>query len=224
MDRFPTHRDPAQQRRIYEAVIERLDPGERERAREVVGADGGYEFDDARLQVIEGLPIEEAAERLEAGSFDLAVSRAVMEHVGDIETAYRTMDGLLRPGGKMAHKVDLSDHGLFTPGGHHPLTFLTIPDRAYRWMGGDAGLPNRRPRGDHEAALAATGYAPEVLVTHLIDGLEEIEPHVPDPAPNRLDAAGTLVEGIRAQLLPRYRERSAEELATSGIFLIARKA
>jgi len=44
------------------------------------------------------------------------------------------MDALLAPGGWMMHKIDLSDQGMFSRNGQHPLTYLTIPDQVYGWM------------------------------------------------------------------------------------------
>ena len=223
VDRFATWRDPGQQRAIYRALLERMEGEERDRAERIVSLDGDPSFDAASLEVVEGLPIEEAPERFGRGAFDLIASRAVMEHVGDIDGAYVAMDELLAPAGAMAHKVDLSDHGLFTPGGHHPLTFLTVSDRAYRWMGGNAGLPNRRPGRDHIQALTALGYQPKALVTHLIDSPGEIVPHAADPDPSRLARAESLVEEIRPRLLDRYRDLAARDLAVAGLFLVGRR-
>ena len=223
VDRFVTWRDPEQQRAIYTALLEAMEPVERERAAAAVVLDGEPRFDERRLEVLEGIPIEEAPARLGPESFSLILSRAVMEHVGNVRGSFEAMDRLLVPGGTMAHKVDLSDHGLFTPGGHPPLTFLTVADRQYRWMGGDAGLPNRVPADVYRSELERLGYEPTVLVTHLIDSPEELVPHPAEPPAGRLGAAGTMVEEIRPRLLPRYRALPASTLAVAGIFLIARK-
>ena len=90
------------------------------------------------------------------------------------------MDQLLRPGGTMIHKVDLRDHGMFSEGGQNALTFLTLGDRTYRWMGEEsAGLPNRVLIGWYRDELAGLGYESKYLVTHFAGVDDELIPAVP---------------------------------------------
>ena len=141
LDRFITWRDPEQQRRIHRALIATLPPQEAERAATALSDDAELGVDPTRIRVIQGVAAEDAPASLGEGSFDLIVSRAVLEHVNDLTGAFSAMDRMIAPGGLITHKVDLRDHGLFTDGGHNPLTFLTIGDRLYRWMGEHSGLP-----------------------------------------------------------------------------------
>lgn len=223
VDRFATWRDPDQQRRIYAALLERMSPSEREAVGPVLRLDPGPAFDEARLRVVEGVPIEEAARTLGLGSFDISISRAVLEHVYDLDAALTAIDSMLKPGGVLAHKVDLSDHGYFTEGGQHPLTFLTVSPRVYRWMGGEEGLPNRRRASDYARILKRLGYSPRILVTHLAGREEEIEPATEHPDAADLDRAAGLAEAIRPRLAPEFAELDAVDLATTGIFIVARK-
>ncbi len=61
-------------------------------------------------------------------SFDVIVSNAVLEHVGDVPQTAAEMARLTRPGGINIHQVDFRDHRDFT----RPLEFLTMPDPAYQ--------------------------------------------------------------------------------------------
>jgi hypothetical protein len=130
------------------------------------------------------------------------------------------MAKLLAPGGRMVHEIDLRDHDLFP--GQHPLTFLTVSDRVYGWMGAASGLPNRVLVDRYRAAMSARGFDSRVLVTHLI-GEDETSagPHTRLRDAREVEAATPLVEEIRSRLLTRYRALDAADLATSGIFLVA---
>jgi hypothetical protein len=222
LDRFVPWRDPAQQRRINEALVSLIPEAERDRLHPVLDEDGSIRTAQDRLVLIEGTPIEDADGVLDAGSFDVLISRAVLAHVYDLDTAYGTMDRLLAAGGRMAHKVDLSDIGLFTNGGQHPLTFLTIPDPIWDRMRRYAGHSNRNLIDYHQRKLTELGYSFDIRVTRLIGG-EEFEPIEMDAVGSRLAPARALIEEIRPKLLPRYRELSDEELAIADVFIEARK-
>lgn len=226
VDRFLPVRDREQQLLIYRGLLPRLEPGQRARLEtfERGLANGNAIEEQLPVDVHEGVPIEEAPARLGAESFDAIVSRAVLEHVYDLDTAFASMDRLLKPGGWMIHEVDLRDHGLFSEGGQHELTFLTIPDRIYRWMGEEsAGLPNRRLEGWYRDALDRLGYSQTHLVSHLVGVTDELEPHVEEPAAEILAPVLQEVEEIRPRLLPRYRSLPARELAVAGFSLVAQK-
>ena len=57
--------------------------------------------------------------------YDFIISRSVLEHVDNPEIVLKKMFTSLAPGGMLIHKVDLRDHGMFTPF-HHSLKFLEI--------------------------------------------------------------------------------------------------
>jgi hypothetical protein len=222
LDRFVTWRDPAQQLRINEELASRIPEAERDRLNAVLDDDGSIRGDQDRLVLIEGTPIEDADTVLDAQDFEIVISRAVLAHVYDLDAAYRAMDRLLAPAGLMAHKVDLSDINLFTRGGQHPLTFLTIPDPVWDRMRRYAGHSNRNLIGYHRRKLTELGYSFDIKVTRLIGG-EEFPPIEVDEVVSKLDPARALIEEIRPKLLPRYRELSDEELAIADVFIRARK-
>lgn len=222
-DRFIPIREPGQQRAIYEGVLSRMSAADRSRVEHVL-TPSGVDLAGVGIDVRAGLGIEEAPAEIGEASVDVIVSRAVLEHVFDLDTAFAAMHHLLKPGGRMAHKVDLRDHGLFTDGDQHALEFLTVSDRVYTWMGQEtAGLPNRRLQGYYERTLGERGYATSFLTTHLAGIEAEVEPHIPAEAGLPADAPLDSVEAIRSRLLPRFRGLSAVELAVAGFWVIADK-
>jgi hypothetical protein len=226
LDRFYSKLDPVQQKGIYEAMRRRLPDGETasfDRAIAITPA--GAEPAPDRIRYLYGFGIEEAEGSLAPASFDILASRAVLEHVYDPDKAMEVMDRLLIPGGLQVHKVDFTDHKMFSGNGHHPLTFLTIRDDLYRLMSRDTGRPNRRLIDWYRAKLKALGYAFTLLKTHVFGVRADIVPHKETLAKgiDYSDETLALLEAIRPRLLPRYRSLPAEDLMVSGIFLIARK-
>ena len=224
VDKFASRRDESHQRRIYEALFERLDPARRQGLAGVLAPDGVRTPGD-RLQIVEGVAGEELADAFEAESFNLIVSRAVLEHLYDTDAALDAMDAVLAPGGLMLHKVDFRDHGMFTDGGMHPLTFLTVPDGLYSLMTRNSGRPNRRLSDWYRAKLGELGYEFRLLVTHFVGEPGEVLPHR-DQAGLAAEVNGGalgLVRAIRPRLAPRFESLSDSDLATDGIFIVARK-
>jgi SAM-dependent methyltransferase len=145
--------------------------------------------------------IEDAADLLGFRRFDLIYSVAVLEHVADLSAAFESMYRLLAPGGMMAHQIGGGDHGIFTAGGHHPLTYMTIPAPVWSAMTAHSGGPNRvvlpqvrrlARRYDWEWTLAPT------------------------------DTINADVEAIRPRLRGPFRNLPASELITEGSFLTCR--
>ncbi|MGB8274592.1 MAG: methyltransferase domain-containing protein, partial [Alphaproteobacteria bacterium] len=97
--------------------------------------------------------------------FDAVLSRAVLEHLYDPIAAVGDMYRALNPGGVLVHRIDFRDHGMFA--GHHPLTFLTVPDAVYRRMTRGAGRPNRVLAPAYRAWLERAGARGRVHVTRL---------------------------------------------------------
>jgi SAM-dependent methyltransferase len=134
LDKFAVLRDPGVEQEIYRSLLARLSPKEQARCGSAVCFGERTSFDDERLRPVSGVGVEEALTILEPESFDLIVSVAVLEHVYNPDASFAAMDRLLKPGGRMLHQVDFRDHEMFSGAGHHPLTFLTVPQRI--WRGG----------------------------------------------------------------------------------------
>src|SRR5713101_2540018 len=97
----------------------------------------------------------QAAERFfpaHAG-YDFILSAAVLEHLYDPLEVLRSMCSALNPGGMMIHRVDLRDHGAFSPS-LHDLSFLRLPDWSY-WPLRIRGGPNRFRVTDYRQCLVS---------------------------------------------------------------------
>jgi hypothetical protein len=225
IDKFYSKRDPEQQRRIYLAMRERLGPEARARFDRAIDLSSGIKTDENVLRYIYGTGIEEADRFLPGERFDFVISKGALQDVPAIDRAFEVMDALLAPGGWMMHKIDLSDQGMFSRNGQHPLTYLTIPDQVYGWMSTHSGKANRRRRGCYERALKDRGYDIRVLVTRLLGRERELRMYKPrlEDGVDYGASERALIHAIRPRLLPRYRRLSTEELLTSGIFVLARK-
>jgi SAM-dependent methyltransferase len=224
LDRFVTWRDPEQQKRINVALAERMRPDERRRIAHVLSADGELRPGQESLVLIEGTGIEDGPAVVPEPTFEVILSRAVLAHVAELDRAFEAMDRLLSPGGLMSHKVDLSDHRLFSDAGHNPLTFLTVSDRVWDRMRRHTGLTNRRLVDYYRHRLAELDYDAELLVTKVIGRPDFTTPVPAARLSGEIAAARPLIEEIRPRLLERYRRLPDEDLATAGVFVVARKA
>ncbi len=224
LDKFYSERNVEQQTRIYQELRKQLGADEARVFDECINLNNGIDLNPERLQYIYGHGIEEADQILEPGSFNFILSRAVIHNVYDIERGFEAMDRLLAPGGYMLHKIDLSDENMFSSRGMHPLTFLTIPERIYYLMASDSGKPNRKLIGDYREQVVNRGYDTKILITAvlaegpLVPHKERIESGVDYGGKTRF-----LINEIRPKLTAPYRKCSDDELATTGIFLVATK-
>lgn len=223
IERYRVWQDPAHQKAIYAELIGRLPSDQRARAEAAVDLDGEVAvFDPDCIRLIEGPGAEGLDGLLPARSVDLIVSRAVLEYVHGIERSLAQQAQLLSDGGLMAHKIDLRDHGLFTSAGHHPLTFLEVPERLYGAMSTRTGMPNRWRASQYTDVLEGFGLEVEMLATHAAGVEAEVVPHAAALSPDRHASSFELVERTRSGLAGRFRSLDDQDLATVGIFLIAR--
>src|SRR5437016_13339728 len=138
---------------------------------------------------------------------------------------FSTLDGLLRPGGRQVHVVDLRDYGMFSKYGFHPLEFLTVPDTVYRYMVEASGQPNRRLVDYYRQAMAHFGYRTAVFRTWVLGDRARLPEYRTELRFGR-DYSNEnleLVRSIRPRMLPRYRNLSDDDLLTASILLVAEK-
>ncbi len=226
LDRFFSHRDEAQQRAIYAAFRASLKPEEQATLEGFMSLEPSVHFDPSRLNYVSGIAIEDLLDpATRYDGFDLIVSRAVLEHVWDLDRAILAMDRVLNPGGRLIHKVDFRDHGIFTSQNHHPLSLLTIPTFLYTLASRNSGKPNRRLIGDFRRMLDPLGYKTQIWVPHLVGTAREIVPHLPeqDVDARLTDEARALIEEIRPSLRPEFRKLPDHDLIIAGIFFVAEK-
>jgi len=220
VDRFRSRRNVDQQRRIYAALA------------------AGHamanvtDTDDDHLPGITwrlGSSAESffarRADEDPGGCYSLIVSRAALEHLYDPLGALRTMARCLEPGGRMLHKIDFRDHGMFTPR-HSELTFLRFPAPMYRQMTKRSGRPNRvllhRYRELADELRRAAGLDVRILITSLV-GEKEIVPHVDfaDLERNAMRRALARVSAERHRFASEFATVPAEDLAVTGIFWVS---
>jgi len=229
LDKFYSKRDPAHQIEIYQALRETFQGQERNRFDEAISLESGIKLNSTRIRCIYGVDVENATELDGKDVFDLVVSRGAIQDIYEPEAAFRAMDRILKPGGLMLHKIDLSDQGMFRDNGMNPLTFLTIPESIYRLMAINSGKPNRKLTDYYRKMMLDLGYETTILITDIIGvgdvGKGNLHPHKPaiqlgsDYAETSLE----LIREIRPRLAPPFRGLSDDELLVDGIFIIARK-
>jgi hypothetical protein len=227
VDKFLSKANPSQQKKIYEALRESLTNDERENFDEAIDLSDGLQLNPERLLSVHGVAAERLRETLGGSRFDVIVSRAVLQDIPQPAAAFDAMSAVLKPGGLMLHKIDLSDQGMFRDCGMHPLTFLTVPEGLYQLMSSDSGNSNRKLAGYYRRELGRLGYDTTVFYTSLIghgskgDLLEQCQAIDLQSSEARLSL--DLVRKIRPRLAGGFRELADEELMVDGIFLVARK-
>lgn len=224
-DRFRVRRDTSRQNAIYEALYATLSSEQRR----TLGDDfrdiaARLPSQDPRLRVVDEVAVEDAAKKITGTKFDLIVSRAVMEHVGDVATAFSSMAALLSKGGVLLHKIDLRDHGMFSARGFPDLEFLTLPDSLYRFMSVRSGRPNRARLSDYLRILGELGFDSQIFVSRLAGVAAEMLPHVPLVLlPKAVsDVSRREVARVRSRLTKRFASHPDEDLMVTGFFLVAR--
>lgn len=224
LDKFSSQRDVEHELKIYRSLRETLSSEERVRFDEIVSLGDGIHFNSERLRCINGIQLETAIESLAELSkpFDLIVSRAVLEEIYNSDSLFAATDKVLAPGGYMLHKIDLSDYGIFSGGGMHPLTFLTISNSVYRLMATDSGIPNRKLITYYRNKMKSLGYDAKIFITSIIGSGTLAEPR-DDVDVDYPKAAVAMVEDIRSRLAADFRKLPDSELIVDGIFLVARK-
>jgi SAM-dependent methyltransferase len=73
---------------------------------------------------------------------DVIVSFDVVEHLADVRQAVDRMASVLKPQGRMVHRVDYGPHGVWVST-LDPLSFLAVPNWLWAAIGSNRGYPNR---------------------------------------------------------------------------------
>ncbi|MBN2243883.1 MAG: methyltransferase domain-containing protein [Acidobacteria bacterium] len=131
------------------------------------------------------------------GSVDLIFSQAVLEHVSNLELAYRAMHRWLLPGGLISHQIDFKCHSKASEWNGH----WTYSDLTWRLIRGKQEyLLNREPYSTHLRLLRQEGFQ---MVC------DRIQRHASNLR--------------REQLAPRFRNMPSDDLTISGAFIQATK-
>jgi SAM-dependent methyltransferase len=162
------------------------------------GEEGGH----ARATVLlEGTRIHVGNESLRRTDrrFDLVVSRAVLEHVRDLDALYATLRDVTTDDAILIHKVDLRSHGIRFD---TELDFLIFPDSLFRLMSSHSGdMPNR---------VRAPGYL-ELGARHGFSLMYAGATHV---------VSRSHVESVKSRMAPPYRDMPDSVLAVLGVWLV----
>lgn len=226
-DRFRSLRPPVEQVQVYRRLIDGFDATHRSRVEKVLTLhEGDYKVDSGVFTYLTDTALESLDRQFARHTFDVIVSRAVLEHIFDVDRALENMDLLLKPGGIMIHEVDLRDHGMFTRYGLNPLTFLTFGEGSWRLMSSHNGSPNRAPMKHYVENLNRRGYDTSILKVHAIgDACEEVKVHKKELelGDDYDDALLKAVKGIRPWLDREFALLSDQELLVGAFFLVGRK-
>jgi SAM-dependent methyltransferase len=230
MDKFYSKQDGDQQKKIYIKLREQLDEAQKKRYDAAVDLSKDVVFNEELIKPAYGSGMEEFGDVFEANSFDMVVSRGVVQEIYDTARVFRGIDKVLRPGGLQMHKIDLRDYGTFSSNGHHPLTFLTLSDTVYAMMAKNSDRPSRKTFDSYRKLMKEYGYNAELYVTTIIEygypkPPKELNPHKlkiefgTDYTSTELE----MVRKIRPSLAPQFASLSDEDLIATGVFLVARK-
>lgn|GEM_PF-462521 len=176
-------RDPSRLRALYEDLLKRA--GE----------------DPSRVdELLAGGRVHHSASSLKATGrrYDLVISRAVLEHVRDLEALHRELRELTTDDAVLIHKIDLRSHGFEWD---HELDFLLFPERLYRSLTTHIGEPNRVRAQGYLDVAQQYGFTPV---------------HV--SATRRISTER--VAKLRDSLAEPYRSLSPEVLSVLGIWLV----
>ena len=221
VDRYESRRDSQQQDRIYDALSKKYG---------LEWLRSGHGWNDREMPGVVpkiGRPAEEYFEEYRRNlgpSYDAIVSRSVLEHLYNPLDALESMASCLKPGGRLIHKIDFRDHGLFTPQ-HHELTFLTFPRFIYRLMTRNSGRPNRilyHQYRDRLERLKTTGLIDYSLYVTRLTGIGDITPHqlYEEIPPAMWQQASEYVDRYRAQFAREFHHVDSRDLSVAGIFLV----
>jgi hypothetical protein len=134
---------------------------------------------------------------IERQTVDLIISHAVLEHVVDLDSTYRSLHLWLRPGGMMSHQIDFSSHGLTKERNGH----WAYPEILWKVIVGKRPfLINRQPCSVHANLINSNGFRVICCLTlRRTDGIR------------------------RSQLSSRWKHLSDDDLACSGAFIQAQR-
>ncbi len=220
VDGFTPNSDLHHNAKVYRAIYDTLTPEEQQRIRDVVTlqADGTAIVNGERLISCYAVPIDRDTTPFKTQSYDIVISRAVLEHLGNLHLGWTNMVRSLRPNGEMWHKVDFRCHEMFAQ--IHPLYFLTVPDVLWNFISRPDPTLNRLRLPTYRELAARDFNHSHCYITHIVDD-QEFMPHVESLAhgTHYSERHSNLIRAIRPRLLKRFSEYSDPDLMVTGIFL-----
>ncbi len=199
VDRFPLVRLDGKNARVLNDLLGGLAPEPRARLAQALRdpADPAAGFRSERLEYL----VRPNGTSGLADAVDLVYSRAVLEHVNDLDATFEDMVRAMRPGAIAIHLVDLRSHGLHE---RNPLDFLCPAPWLWDLMFSAKGVPNRCRIDRYRAALARLPV--EVIA---LDATYRARPED--------------IAAVRPRLAAPFRSLSDDDLAWLGFWLVFRK-
>jgi SAM-dependent methyltransferase len=196
VDRFPLEKMSEKNLEIYNILLGFLEGENRVKANNAFRENGkpesGFNPNAITYSVVpDGLVRREE-------EYDFIISRAVLEHVNDLEKTLLDIGKALKKGGTSIHEVDLKSHGLDR---YQTFDFLTWPDMLYRLMYSHKGYPNRWRVDKYKEWIKSSGLRCNKFVPTEKLGPEKIDVIMPKVA-------------------KPFRHISAEELSWLGFWMV----
>src|SRR5262245_372982 len=138
VDRFPIEKKSLKNLQVYQFLLDSIDRGKRARAKKAFNVSGKVDSGFNPNAITYSVTPDGLAPN--GLKYDLIISRAVLEHVNDLESTLNNISRVLKQGGISIHQVDLKSHGLDR---YQPFDFLTWLEILYRSMYSHKGFPNR---------------------------------------------------------------------------------
>lgn len=199
VDRFPLLRRSEYNQEVLTYLLSGLEGIRYERAASCFEVHGDVSSGFSPLR-IEYVVSDKGTSGLD-GAIDMIYSRAVLEHVHDLDASFQDMETALTEGGYAIHKVDLKSHGLHR---NNPLDFLAWPESLWNLMYSQKGMPNRWRINKYREIIAKTELK-----------LEKLE------CSGSTDMA--TVEEIRPRLAKCFKSLPDEDLRCMEFWMILRK-
>jgi SAM-dependent methyltransferase len=222
IDRFPSLIGQEQQTLVYQALADKFSKKGIKTDRIMTFSKGTHHINPDYFEYLPHTAAEDLG-NLRNDRFDIILSRAVLEHVYDIQLAFGSMDKLLAPGGCMIHEVDFRDHGIFSAFGLNPLTFLTYSSMAWNGATSRLGAPNRALENSFRDLLNRYGYQYEILKIHVIGSEKKFHVKELREGVTHDVRQAEFVRSIRNSLSESFKTLSDDDLLTAGIFFTAWK-
>ncbi len=218
-DRFYSLRNPEQQKEIYQELLK--SKSKLRKYLETCDLSDESTFPNIKRHYGQNAAAEIFFQR--NSGYDFIISRSVLEHVDDPVLVLKEMFKALKPGGKLIHKVDLKDHGMFS-NHFHELKFFEISDFLYQLMTYKSGYPNRVLINQYRDTLDSLGCQYKLFVTQLA----RVGPIIPQVEFNKIsktkrDKALDYIRQYKAKFALSLKHLDEKDLVVSGFFLVATK-
>ena len=199
VDRFPLLRHSPFNIRVIELLLESLSDAQRDRAVRCFNSigDPASGYSSAQIEYI--TTIGGCSGLL--GKADWIISRAVLEHVDNLDALFSDMRMALSVDGRAIHLVDLKSHGFDQ---ENRLDFLKWAPWLWRVMYSHKGVPNRWRIDHYRALLQRHGF--DVVKLEATERASQEE-----------------VAEVRSMLAPRFKSLSSSDLSWLGFWLVCRK-